>query len=187
MFYERKQVRSMNRSIVSDEDAKPQKALNLLLSKSPNKADLYSLLMGLDTDELLRVLTKASIFTKTAVQVRHELLRDVREQLSRRLNTRIDDRQGSELSIDAYIKGLQSINKRFKTVCKSEIPTDQAQKQVAILQVELVRIQSMPPMFEISQVSFSDVAKYASAISKQLSDWQLKCQDSAISKHNVVP
>lgn len=163
--------------------SKADEALNLLLSNHPSKADLYSLLMELGTDELLRVLSYAGIVTKTPIQVRHELLRDARTQLSNRLiftEARIGDYQGDELCIDTYIKELQSINKRFKVLRKSDSPIGKIRRQVASLQGELIRLQAMPTRFEISNVSFSDVAKYASAISKQLSDWQLKCQETAL-------
>lgn len=119
---------------------KADEELNLLLSKHPSKADLSSLLMELSTDERLRVLSYTGIVTKTPIQVRHELLRDARTQLSNRL-----------IFIEAGIGKIR--------------------KQVASLQGELIQIQAMPTRFEITNVSLNDVTKYASAISKQLSDW----------------
>lgn len=158
-------------------------ALHFLLSNNTKPADVYRFLLDLDTDDLIRTLTNAGVITKSPAQVRHELLRQARDQLNERpFFSKFPIQEADErITIKTYINELQSISKRFSAARDSTVPTSLKVQQVSSLQIELIRLQTSTIRRAGETTSFSDVRKYADAISRRLSDWQMKQQDDALS------
>lgn len=157
-------------------------ALHLLLSSETKAVDVFNFLLKMDTDDLIRTLTNAGVITKSPVQVRHELLREARDQLRDRpfFSHFRPLESGESLKLSSYISELQSISKRFTAAKNSNVALNIKINQVAALQMSLVRIQSMPLKREGDKSAFDDVRRYAAAIMQHMCEWQLRCQEVSL-------
>lgn len=177
----------MSNSVSSPTD-KTAAALHLLLSSETKAVDVYNFLLKLETDDLIRTLTNAGVITKSPVQVRHELLREARDQLRARpffSHFRLSERDNA-LELSSYISELQSISKRFTAAKNSNVALDIKINQITALQVSLAKMQSMPLKRAGNKSSFEDVRRYAAAIMQHMCEWQLRCQEVSLDSDSAT-
>lgn len=167
---------------VSSPNDKTAAVLHLLLSSETNALDVFNFLIKMDTDDLIHILTNAGVIIKSPVQVRHEILREARDQLRDRpfFSHFPTSRTDESLKLAAYINELQSISKRFTAAKTSNVALTIKINQIAALQVSLVKIQAMPLKREGEKSAFDDVRRYAAAIMQHMCEWQLRCQEASL-------
>ncbi len=173
----------------SSSNSKIQTALDLLLSGSAKPIDIFNHLLAMPTDDMVKALSNAGVIINTPAQIRHELLRGVRDQLRDRPFFKQFDKSliSDTLTITEYVNELQSIARRFVAARDADIDIRTKRIQISALQISLVKIMATTIVPDNLNVDPEDVFGYAKKVMESIGSWLLNRQKIGLNAGEVSP